>query len=274
MIKLVSTVLFLLTTSLPAKMSSQEPLPLDMAPCSVDDSFRGCKKDMENLVMKKYIEYEKINTLGFKAAWENALDKCVNKSGLNNKQCAAIYLYTQDKSQNPNCSYIQFREACSEGLEEYKAGKFKFYTLYFFLTDAIQRLRPKIYRIFPITSYRRTNLNFTAVTLKQKIRFGSFTSTSLDIGLKHFGNVSCFQIKTRHGAKVQKYSALGHEKEVLIPPYEVFRITAIRKIETEKNLWCSVVYELKSAGTLSNLQCKIPKKTYIMRSYLLVLNVL
>ncbi|KAL6486859.1 hypothetical protein MHYP_G00034850 [Metynnis hypsauchen] len=242
----VATVLFLMTISVSVRKSSGQALPLDMAENSVDDSFEGCETNMYKLVESKYTEQEKSHTPGFSAAWKNALKNC-NKGGLNINQSAAIYLYTQDKLQNPSCSYEVLNNACREEKAAYKSGDFKFYTLYFFLTEAVQKLRKISQRIWSVTSYRRTKVTFKNVAVNQKIRFGSFTSSSLNTKDKHFGEESCFKIKTRYGAKLKNYSAVQHEQEVLIPPYEVFRITAIKKRDQKNNLWCKVVYELKSA---------------------------
>ncbi|XP_036429358.1 NAD(P)(+)--arginine ADP-ribosyltransferase 2-like [Colossoma macropomum] len=256
----VVTVLFLMMVSVSVRKSNGEVWPLDMADNSVDDSFEGCRKSMYDLVMKKYIGHEKQKTFGFADAWEKALNKST-KGSLGKNQSAAIYMYTQVKSQNQNCSYVVLNDACRNGKESYKSDTFKFYTLYFFLTDAIQQLKKQLsQRFWRVTSYRRTNVTFGKVAVNQKIRFGTFTSSSLLNNLTHFGEESCFKIKTRYGAKLKKYSAVPHEQEVLIPPYEVFHITAIKKRDQKNKLWCKVVYELKSAGKRSDLQCIKTKK--------------
>ncbi|XP_066536185.1 NAD(P)(+)--arginine ADP-ribosyltransferase 2-like [Hoplias malabaricus] len=247
-------VLFLLTISLSVFKSCGQVWPLDMANDSVDDYYEGCKDDMYNLVSSKYTEYEKMNTPGFAEAWKTALIKC-NKNGLNVNLSAAIYLYTQDSSFNPKCSYVQFNNDCRKGKEAYLSGDFKFYTLYFFLTEAIKELNKQKdikTKLFCLTSYRRTKFKFSNVTNKKEIRFGSFTSSSLNMNLTHFGNVSCFKIKTCYGVKVQQYSALKYESEVIIPPYEVFSISKKDKV---KNLRCEVVYEVKSKHKCSTLNC-------------------
>uniref|UniRef100_A0A3B1IQQ2 NAD(P)(+)--arginine ADP-ribosyltransferase n=1 Tax=Astyanax mexicanus TaxID=7994 RepID=A0A3B1IQQ2_ASTMX len=228
--------------------------PLDLAFNSVDDAFEGCSKNMSNFISTKCLEYEKKHTPGFLNAWTNALNNAV-RDKLNINQSAAIYLYTQDKSQNPGCSYNEFNNACRDGKKAYLSGEFKFYTLYYFLTEAVQAL--KSLKHLCVTVYRRTNYIYGTVVPKQRIRFGTFTSTSLINNISHFGNVSCFKIKTCFGAKLGRYSALQHEQEVLIPPYEMFRITKINtKGSLVKAMKCSTVYELESNGNRSNLNCQ------------------
>ncbi|XP_072533218.1 T-cell ecto-ADP-ribosyltransferase 1-like [Salminus brasiliensis] len=245
------TVLMVSMLLLLTALSIRKALPLDMAYNSVDDSFRGCSKEMSKLVKRKLIEDEQQHTPGFSTAWTNALQSCT-KGGLNVNQSAAIYLYTQDYSFNPECSYKQFNKACKEGKAAYLKGDFPFYTLYYFLTKAVQALKQRKC----VTVYRRTNYTYNLVVPKQRIRFGSFASSSLTMNLFNYGKVSCFRIKTCFGAKLGKYSALQHEKEVLIPPYEVFLITDINTKDLARDMKCKVVYDLKSDGTKSALNCK------------------
>ncbi|XP_072533219.1 NAD(P)(+)--arginine ADP-ribosyltransferase 1-like [Salminus brasiliensis] len=245
--------LFLLTVSLSIRKSSGQVVPLDMAVNSIDDSFEGCSEKMSKKVMTEY--FEKETKEGYcKDAWKNALSNHT-KGSLGEYQSAAIHLYTQPKEINKQCSYVQFNDACREGKGAYVSGNFQFYTLYYFLTDAIQKLKKRWTQMWCVTAYRRTKLTFTELAIKQKIRFGSFTSSSLKKKCINFGNVTCFKINTCFGAKLGKYSAVKHEEEVLIPPYEVFRVTGIKNHTNKNKLWCQVVYELKSAGKRSDLQC-------------------
>ncbi|XP_066536223.1 NAD(P)(+)--arginine ADP-ribosyltransferase 1-like [Hoplias malabaricus] len=246
-------VLFLMTVPSFARKVSDKVFPLDMAEKSVDDSYEGCRENMKNKVLSRYLEQEKKKTPGFAAAWNQALNKR-KKHELGKYQSAAIYMYTKEPKNENNFSYKKFNEATRDGSQAYLSDKFQFYTLHFFLTDAIQQLKRNC-----VTTYRRTKVKFVTNVLKKKIRFGSFTSTSVYMNVTRFGEVSCFQVKTCEGAAIAKYSAMEVEKEVLIPPYEVFEVTAIKKRSQDKNLWCEVVYELKSNGTLSNLQCKKSK---------------
>ncbi|XP_049336938.1 NAD(P)(+)--arginine ADP-ribosyltransferase 2-like [Astyanax mexicanus] len=236
-----------------ASVSAQN-YPLGMAENSVDDDFVGCEKNMENTVVSKYIKLEKMNTPGFAAAWEKALNLCP-KDVPNRNQCAAMYLYTGEKKGNS--SFKQFNAATHNGKEAYKSDKFQFYTLFFYLTDAVKQLKLKEC----LTVYRRTNYTYPTDVLNKEIRFGSFASTSLVEPPLHFGNKSCFEVETCFGANVTNNSRFSHEREVLIPPYEVFRVTKITKKDKQnKDLWCDVVYELKSTNyTKSDLNCaKVP----------------
>uniref|UniRef100_A0A3B1IW10 NAD(P)(+)--arginine ADP-ribosyltransferase n=1 Tax=Astyanax mexicanus TaxID=7994 RepID=A0A3B1IW10_ASTMX len=222
-----------------------EALPLDMAENSVDDSYEGCSRPMNALVVSKYTEYEKKHTPGFKNAWEISLRNANVNGQLGKNQSAAIYMYTRERECKVDCTYREFNKATRDGKQAYKSGRFQFYTLFFYLTVAIQQLKPKC-----VTVYRRTGESFPTDVRNHRIRFGTFTSTSRRKDLIDFGKKSCFEVYTCYGADIEQYSAFPGESEVLIPPYEVFRVTAIKK-----NSWCEVVYELKSDGKQSNLKC-------------------
>ncbi|KAG9275667.1 NAD(P)(+)-arginine ADP-ribosyltransferase 2-like [Astyanax mexicanus] len=220
-----------------------------MAENSVDDYYEGCRGAMNELVRSKYIEKEKNNNPGFANAWKISLSKAKNGE-LGNYQAAAIYMYTREPNRRVDYSYKEFNKATRDGKQAYESGSFQFYTLFFYLTDAIQQLKPKC-----VTVYRRTKVNFQKDVFNQRIRFGAYTSTSRLKNLTHFGEESCFEVYTCYGADIEQYSAIPGEREVLIPPYEVFRVTAIKI-----NTWCKVVYELKSEGKRSNLNCTIISK--------------
>lgn len=92
--------------------------------------------------------------------------------------------------------------------------------------------------------------------VNQLIRFGFFASSSLDKGISQsFGEKSCFEIKTCAGAYLKSYPVLGEqEKEVLIPPFEMFKIT--KKEKGQNVLNCKSLFKLESVGFQYNLNCK------------------
>ncbi|XP_021475059.2 NAD(P)(+)--arginine ADP-ribosyltransferase 2 [Oncorhynchus mykiss] len=244
-------------------------IPLDMVPDSVDDMYNGCTEQMYNKVQKEYLPNE-INKVGiFKQAWMKA-EGCAtienvkkrfqkDKSKYNPKELPhdhikAICAYSGGQSK----MYPVFNQAVRTSRTEYTTS-FQFHSLHFLLTDAIRLL--KLNQKSCHTTYRRTNMEFVSKVNKE-IRFGFFASSSLDKGIStRFGDKSCFEIETCFGADLKSYPKLGnYEKEVLIPPYEVFKVTAVLKKENDKNLWCDVVYTVKSiTKPRSNLNCKLFK---------------
>ena len=60
------------------------------------------------------------------------------------------------------------------------------------------------------------------------------------------------------GADFSLYSKLENQAEVLIPPYEVFKVVEIKKRSTmQPDLPCEVVYKVKSTGYVSKLNCAL-----------------
>uniref|UniRef100_A0A4W5MV14 NAD(P)(+)--arginine ADP-ribosyltransferase n=1 Tax=Hucho hucho TaxID=62062 RepID=A0A4W5MV14_9TELE len=246
------------------------PIPLDMVPNSVDDMYQSCTERMYKKVQKEYLPNENSNVRIFKQAWMKA-EGCANdvekrfkedKSKYNPEELThdhikAICAYTAELSQ----IYPVFNQAVRTNRTEYTTS-FHFHSLHFLLTDAIRLL--KLNQKTCPTTYRRTNMEFVS-KVNKVIRFGLFASSSFLNNFTHFGEKSCFEIETCFGADLKSYPEMGNfEKEVLIPPYEVFKVTAVLKKKKDKNLWCDVVYKLKSIkAPKSNLNCKIFKKPII-----------
>lgn len=231
-----------------------EIYPLDMADESVDDRYNGCEADMNNLVEKEdYLNKEIKANIGFKNAWREGQKRTKDKQleTLTRNHLIAIYVYTGVKGG----LHTKFNEDVRNGTEKYQNKTFSWYTLYFWLTRAIQTLKQT--QKGCILTYRRTSVEF--VVKNKEIRFGSFASSSLERDVGHtFGTESCFEIETCYGANVTDYSWHPDQKEVLIPPYETFNITNIRK--GQKDDWCNTVFVLNSTGIKSNLNCKLCKK--------------
>ncbi|XP_030634885.1 ecto-ADP-ribosyltransferase 5-like [Chanos chanos] len=93
------------------------------------------------------------------------------------------------------------------------------------------------------------------------VRFGRFASSSWDANANvKFGDKTCFIIHTKFGANISKFSVYKQEKEVLIPPYETFRVISVQYRMYNPYLWCEVVYTLKSVGIQSYLNCALCHK--------------
>ncbi|XP_049435569.1 erythroblast NAD(P)(+)--arginine ADP-ribosyltransferase-like isoform X2 [Epinephelus fuscoguttatus] len=243
-------------------------LRLDMAPNSVDDMYQGCKDKMyQNL--QELLANEKNKNPTFKGVWESSEQWYDNKSkkskpALGKDRLMAIYCYTFG---GDNKVYLDFNTAVRTQKDQYTTT-FRYHALHFLLTDAIQTLRERrLSNLAPgedrcVTGYRRVDTTFDQVVNTQ-LRFGSFTSTSKDqYANKYFGDKTCFKIYTCFGADVSMYSPYPEEREVLIPPYEVFKVVGVKKRSQYKNLPCKVEYELRSTGigTRRNLNCDLFKK--------------
>ncbi|KAM3623455.1 uncharacterized protein V6R79_011416 [Siganus canaliculatus] len=229
---------------------------LDMAPNSVDDMYNGCKDKMKEQV-QIYLENEKNANSEFKEAWELAdiwyRNNWMNKRDkLDKEQTMAIYIYTLERPW----VYCGFNAAVRTQRSEYNKT-FTYHALHFFLTGALQTLNTDKRCV---TVYRRVGAYFSQDVVNTLFRFGAFTSGSKEDYLDpiEFGDKSCFEIKTCFGADISSYSVYEIEKEVLIPPYEVFKVTDIKKRAEQNDLPCEVVYTVISTGkNMSNVNCAL-----------------
>nr|XP_055036545.1 erythroblast NAD(P)(+)--arginine ADP-ribosyltransferase-like [Misgurnus anguillicaudatus] len=228
--------------------------PLDMAENSVDDRYYGCSKQMKNLVETKFQKKEiTANISGFGTAWTTSEKEILRpQDNLTRNHLIAISVYTGVMVHET------FNQDVRTDKQKYQNKTFSWYSLHFWLTRAIQTLKKT--QKGCILTYRGTDATFKGVK-NTEIRFGLFASSSpsLKVAMK-FGTKSCFEIETCYGANVTKYSKFPRQKEVLIPPYETFNITDIRKGKTDD--WCNTVFVLNSTGVKSNLNCSSvkPKK--------------
>ncbi|XP_054897460.1 NAD(P)(+)--arginine ADP-ribosyltransferase 1-like [Poeciliopsis prolifica] len=257
------------STAMISRSQTDTPLPLDMAPDSVDDMYEGCEKEMADKVKTEFLASEKNMNNNFKLVWDEA-EKHYNKKWkpklrkkrpqtLEKEENMAIYAYTLDKPE----IFTEFNSAVRTQRAQYKKT-FQYHSLHFFLTGAVRALNA---RERCLTGYRRVNSKFKLEgVLNKEIRFGSFTSSSMGTypRKEKFGDETCFKIHTCFGADVSLYSKFGEsEGEVLVPPYEIFKVTAIKHRSVNNNLPCKVELELKSTEkTLSNLNCMIIKNDF------------
>ncbi|XP_014038372.1 T-cell ecto-ADP-ribosyltransferase 2-like isoform X2 [Salmo salar] len=232
----------------------QKPFPLDMAPTSIDDQYVSCSNNMHNEVNTVYLPREKNTNSDFNNAWNEARENAKPSiHGLQKVHSMAIYVYTNAEPE----IYPDFNRQVRDGRSNYGTTSFQYHSLHFYLTEAIQMLKRN--QTTCKTTYRRTKVYFDKDVVNKKVRFGTFTSSTLgrEIGRDSFGETSCFEITTCFGADISYYSVFTGEREVLIPPYEVFTVTNIQTKSPENNLWCEVIYTLVSAGDQSDLKCKL-----------------
>ncbi|XDV12358.1 hypothetical protein PO909_001054 [Leuciscus waleckii] len=223
--------------------------PLDMALNSVDDQYSGCRGYMAHLVETKYLKDEIKNSLA--KYWQSSANIVkYPKDQLTRNHLIAIYVYSDSSV------FKDFNSDTRYGKNQYKYNTYKWYSLYFLLTEAVQILKKTQNRCY--YTYRGNTVEFNKNVLNTEVRFGSFTSSSLDRNVAQgFASTSCFEIYTCEGAELTKYSKYPDEREVLIPPYEKFRVTDVRTRKYQHNLWCETVYTLKSSGKVSYQNCAV-----------------
>ncbi|XP_054909645.1 ecto-ADP-ribosyltransferase 5-like [Poeciliopsis prolifica] len=231
-------------------LQRSEGIQLELYEDSIDDMFSNCKEEMRKMLSAKF-SY-KLEEKGYETHCVDEKSKIEKIDDiLTQEELQAIRVYTE----HTNAVYKIFNPAVRTGKNEYGKNICQFHKLYFLLVSSVQKLKiadkEKCY-----TTYKRYS---SEVKFKSdKIRLGSFASSSLTPDQKDYGKKSCLKIKTCHGADIEKYSAYPEEKEVLIPPYEMFELTKNNDVKELKD--CETTFVLESIGTKSNLDCKLVKK--------------
>ncbi|NXQ10742.1 NRT2 ribosyltransferase, partial [Peucedramus taeniatus] len=226
-------------------------VPLDMARDSFDDQYKGCAPAMASALLDLYnFEYQK--NPHFAWGWFKA-DAEWRKRGspvsplVSPWQAIALMTYTLvDVHKEFNAAV----RVAGRSRQEYR-NNFHFKTLHFLLTDALATLRhaqkAKCHHV-----YRGVrDVRFQA-RRGQRVRFGQFTSTSLSKEIaQKYGTDTIFEVHTCHGGDIQAFSYDPGNREVLVPPFETFKVTKV--IWDGKRTWIS----LRSAGTFSKYNCAL-----------------
>uniref|UniRef100_A0A8C8SDD7 NAD(P)(+)--arginine ADP-ribosyltransferase n=1 Tax=Pelusios castaneus TaxID=367368 RepID=A0A8C8SDD7_9SAUR len=220
---------------------------LTLASSSVDDMYRGCEyamiQQLPSLIQKE-LAGNKIFNLGWNTAkaWMAKQNMHIFPNTMKYFCSIAVVAYTLN---NPPL-YREFNTATRMGWNGHHAySRYSFKAMHFLLTQA-----PKeIWGIKPscATVYRGTNTNFS---IRNLFRFGQFTSTSKSqTAAAKFGQKTFFVLDSCTGYALRRLSVFQGEKEVLVTPYEMFRVTEVKRNQNGK-----VVYA-KSTGVCSNHNC-------------------
>ncbi|XP_039225708.1 erythroblast NAD(P)(+)--arginine ADP-ribosyltransferase-like [Crotalus tigris] len=205
---------------------------LNMALTSFDDQYKGCVELME-------AELAELNRTEFVAnrvyaeAWAEAASmwrerkaSFLGSSTLKPEHAIALMAYTVQGRFHKDFN-AAVREA-GRTRDDY-LNRFPFKTFHFLLTRALHLLgvtaQPRCHKV-----YRGVrNVRFSSERSKA-VRFGQFTSSSRsnESALK-FGTDSFVTIETCYGVNIQNYSFFPSEEEVLIPPFEKFRVVNFTK---------------------------------------------
>ncbi|XP_028312195.1 ecto-ADP-ribosyltransferase 4-like [Gouania willdenowi] len=241
----------------PAERIITEPLPLDMAVDSIDDMYAGCPIRAASIIHLIGVHEWHFNR-NFSFNWYLAGKKANQPKHkyLIKDHTIAVYLYIKVTQIREN-----FDEAVMVGKNQYNTDGFKFHYFYYYLTNAVRILHLSQWThkgTMCRTAYLRTRKDFQLKSIDANMRFGSFVlATSNKTMFELNGNVSCFEIYTCFGADISYYSSSDQFGQVLIPTYEVFKVTNVLKNQS----WCNVVYTLQSTKTpKSDLNCKLNQR--------------
>uniref|UniRef100_A0A8C3TJ20 NAD(P)(+)--arginine ADP-ribosyltransferase n=1 Tax=Catharus ustulatus TaxID=91951 RepID=A0A8C3TJ20_CATUS len=227
-----------------------EEKPLDMALDSFDDQYQGCGPAMRAELPDLNCSEFQNNPL-FAQVWPKAVAKWQSEGSpvsplSSSAQAIAIMTYTMSDL------YRRFNKKVREAgrsPQEYR-DNFHFKTLHFLLTNALTTLRAAQGQQCRWV-YRGVRMYKFKANVGDIVRFGQFASSTLCKNVSEgFGTTTMFKVKTCHGADIQAFSAHPKEEEVLIPPYEKFKVT--RVVEKGEK----VEIHLDSSETYSKYNCE------------------
>uniref|UniRef100_M3YG46 NAD(P)(+)--arginine ADP-ribosyltransferase n=1 Tax=Mustela putorius furo TaxID=9669 RepID=M3YG46_MUSPF len=208
-------------------------LPLGLAPDTFDDAYVGCAEEMEEKaapLLKEEMARHALLRESWEAAWEaweHKRHRLTLPPGFRAQHGIAIMVYTNSS----NTLYWELNQVVRTGgsSREFYMRRFPFKALHFYLTRALQLLRGSggCSKGPGEVVFRGVGtLHFEPRRLGDSVRLGQFASSSLDEAVaRRFGNATFFSLRTCFGAPIQALSVFPEEREVLIPPHEVFLVT-------------------------------------------------
>ena len=211
--------------------SISKVINMSLAEHSFSVSYPG---EMMVTVMRRGLDYEAKKNALIHAGYEQTLIKCqqiedslvnIDNIGLTNDEIYAVICYTLEKPP----VYRYFNGDARKG---YGGDGMDFPILTYLLREACRKIlatTPKEDRTRIV--YRGVSVPFAA-EVGQKVRFGSYTSTTANKKVADEFQTpegTQFVIVTKIGAPIKMFSAFPEEEEVLLPPYEIYRIHRIEE---------------------------------------------
>ncbi|NXH68270.1 NAR4 ribosyltransferase, partial [Hydrobates tethys] len=238
-------------------------LTMDMALHSFDDQYLGCREQvMEELERGDYFQKEIAANKDYLSLWKKAQEALLKspvglRREMHESHAIVLMAYTMNSSLH---SQLNWATSTAGSSAEHYRHNFSFKYFHFYLTTAIQSLlsqqwqsskesmgKRKCYRV-----HRGVKDLYIEAMVGSRVRFGRFTSTSrLWNEAQKFGNETLFTVTTCLGAAVQGFSYYTSEKEVLIPPYEIFLVKSFFQTEHGNRL------HLHSVGNYSKYHCQL-----------------
>ncbi|XP_015482656.1 ecto-ADP-ribosyltransferase 4 [Parus major] len=236
---------------------AMSPTLIDMALHSFDDQYLGCREEMmEELEKGDYFQKEIADNKDYFRLWKKAQEALLkNPAGLLREMCASHAIVLMAYTMNSLHSQLNWATSTAGISPEHYRHKFSLKYFHFYLTTAIQILKEwqssrgehKCYQV-----HRSVKDLHIKAKVGSRVRFGHFTSTSrLRSEAQKFGNETLFTVTTCLGAAMQGFSYHISEKEVLIPPYEIFLVKSFFQTQQGNRL------HLHSVGNSSKYQCQL-----------------
>ncbi|XP_059817272.1 ecto-ADP-ribosyltransferase 4-like [Hypanus sabinus] len=192
---------------------------LDMAGDSAGYVFE--QSDQSDELAIRCLQEELSRSGRLRRVWQNARwrTELAKVDGLRPEHVMAVNAYTQ----------LDFYAIFNRALRTYGANDsiyathFRFKCYHYLLSVALEKLRGPIpgscRETFRGMGHRAVGGNGS------EMRFGFFASSSAHYRIaESFGAAAVFTIRSQYGVPIQNFSDFPEEAEVLIPPYEIFRI--------------------------------------------------
>ncbi|XP_064587857.1 ecto-ADP-ribosyltransferase 4 [Zonotrichia leucophrys gambelii] len=234
------------------------PISMDMALQAFDDQYLGCREEMmEELEQGDYFQKEIAANKDYLRLWKKAQEALLKSPvgllrEMRDSHATALMAYSMNSSLHSQLNWATSTAGISP---EHYRHNFSFKYFHFYLTTAIQILKEwqssmgkqKCYQV-----HRGVKDLYIEAKEGSRVRFGRFTSTShLRSEAQKFGNETLFTVTTCLGAAMQGFSYHTSEKEVLIPPYEIFLVKSFLQTQQGNRL------HLHSVGNYSKYQCQL-----------------
>ncbi|NXE88406.1 NAR4 ribosyltransferase, partial [Menura novaehollandiae] len=231
---------------------------MDMALHSFDDQYLGCREEMmEELEQGDYFQKEIAANKDYLSLWKKAQEALLKSPvgllrEMHDSHAIVLMAYTMNSSLHSQLNWATSTAGISP---EHYRHKFSFKYFHFYLTTAIQIMKEwqssmgkhKCYQV-----HRGVKDLYIEAMVGSRVRFGRFTSTSrLRNEAQKFGNDTLFTVTTCLGAAMQGFSYYTSEKEVLIPPYEIFLVKSFFQTQQGNRL------HLHSVGNYSKYHCQL-----------------
>ncbi|XP_075775791.1 GPI-linked NAD(P)(+)--arginine ADP-ribosyltransferase 1 [Pelodiscus sinensis] len=235
---------------------------LDLAPRAFDDQYKDCAGMMEaelgELNRTEFASNENYAETWLEAAsyWKERKDTSNVPQNFKPEYAMAVLAYSSQGPLHMQPLHQEFNAAVREAgrTRDSYLSHFNFKTLHFLLTRALHVLKAaEPARCHQV--YRGVRgIRFKA-EIRKPVRFGHFTSTSLkNESALRFGQDTFFSIKTCFGANIKNFSFFPDEDEVLIPPFEKFKVTNFTQAQGR------TMIQLQSLESSSNHNCEYVKE--------------